>query len=714
MLPGRFLMLRQILNDFLNCVPNRIVAVILATGIAGELILLSRVEQPLLEMGFPMAVMTVSFLLWFWLTVGLVFHKAARAFLRWRDRVGATKQIASTICIGGFLLAVVVLYAISWGLYLQTSRFASWEVARFTFVNGRDLWLYLKEAEPIHFLYGGLLAALVGAAFAMLLRPISHAHHTKSELPVFFNALWILSVLFLLFGIQCVNRDMNYNRRLTNLASLSSSMNPCVAFCSSFAESISGEPIEPVLDESELVSLDTPWSPEFADGRHKPSIIFVQIESLRSDVIHQKHQGQEITPNINRLANRGLNWTNAYSQATHSDYADPCVVSSLYPLRQRTHHYYSKNDPWPKTLSYDCLKPAGYATAIISSQNEMWGRMEHFLDSPNLDLFYHPERSSEAHLASQSVKDKAFFWEVHTGNLKAGKFPDSHTANQAIAWIHQQVQIGRPFLLNMNLQSSHFPYTLADDTERPFQPCQLAANDNFMKFPKEHIEIVRNAYFNSLHEADRQVGRLVETLTQLDMIDDVIFVVVGENGEAFHENNTVGHAREPYEPAIHVATVMFGPRYFEPGTEEYPLEHVDLLPTLFGRIGLAAHPNFQGIDALAGDRPPLEERMLFCHVISPASTADSLQWGGRWKYMWDHLRKRASLYDLENDPGEQNNLAEDLPKLSATLHQHLTRWRDRQLSYYHFPNYYRRFYPPKPPHIPADKLESIRKYLQRS
>ena len=198
------------------------------------------------------------------------------------------------------------------------------------------------------------------------------------------------------------------------------------------------------------------------------------------------------------------------------------------------------------------------------------------------------------------------------------------------------------------------------------------------------------------------------------MIDDTIFVVVGENGEAFHENNTVGHAREPYEPAIHVATVMFGPKYFQPRSEDYPLEHVDLLPTLFARIGLTPHPNFQGIDVLAADRPPLEQRLLFCHVISPASTADSILWAGRWKYMWDHLRKKPSLYDLKNDPGEANNLATRLPDLSDALQKQLIQWRDRQLAYYHFPKYYRNFYPPKPPRISDDTLNVIRKYLQRS
>lgn len=77
-----------------------------------------------------------------------------------------------------------------------------------------------------------------------------------------------------------------------------------------------------------------------------------------------------MTPHLNRLAKQGVQFTRAYTQSTHSDYADVCIVSSLYPLRKTRHHYYSASDPWPKTLIYDLLKPLGYVTAIFSSQNE--------------------------------------------------------------------------------------------------------------------------------------------------------------------------------------------------------------------------------------------------------------------------------------------------------------------------------------------------------
>ena len=141
---------------------------------------------------------------------------------------------------------------------------------------------------------------------------------------------------------------------------------------------------------------------------------------------------------------------------------------------------------------------------------------------------------------------------------------------------------GKPFFLAMNTQSSHFPYLIPDDCPRPFQPCDLDSDVSFVGYPVEKTPHVRNAYYNGLAESDRQIGRLVDKLTEWGLLDDVILVITGENGEAFHENGAISHAGNPVEPVIHVAAVVYWPGLIEPRMEDYPFEHVDLAPTLCG------------------------------------------------------------------------------------------------------------------------------------
>ena len=422
------------------------------------------------------------------------------------------------------------------------------------------------------------------------------------------------------------------------------------------------------------------WIPPSAE-KARPSILFIAVEALRSDVVGLKHQGREVTPNLNRLAAAGVNWTRSYSQSTHSDYADVCIVSSLYPLRTREHHYYRRRDPWPKTLAFDVFKQAGYRTAIISSQNEAWGCMDQFLETPNLDLFYDAQRSgAETYISS---KDRQFQYENEVGTFSAGCLYDPHTMDTAISWMDERFEANEPFFVSMNFQASHFPYELPEGAGQPFQPCELTSDISFLSYPKSKTHIVRNAYYNGLAHCDEQLGRLIESLEASGHLDDTILVVMGENGEAFHESGQVGHAREPVEPAIHVATVMHAPKYFDHKTVDYPIELVDLLPTVLGRLDWGAHPNFQGVDALSQSRPKLDERLLFFHANSPAAHSDAVQWAGRWKYMIDHRTKRGFLRDLETDPGETRDFQKDHPEIAAQLGRVLTEWRSRQLAYYH-------------------------------
>ena len=56
----------------------------------------------------------------------------------------------------------------------------------------------------------------------------------------------------------------------------------------------------------------------------------------------------------------------------------------------------------------------------------------------------------------------------------------------------------------MNLQSSHFPYTIGSDAPHPFQPAEMDFSASFGQYPKEKVDVVRNAYYNAIHYCDAQ------------------------------------------------------------------------------------------------------------------------------------------------------------------------------------------------------------------
>lgn len=430
------------------------------------------------------------------------------------------------------------------------------------------------------------------------------------------------------------------------------------------------------------------------------SVIIVAIESLRSDVIGRIHQGRPVMPNLDRLAKSGSFFPNCYAQSTMSDYSDPCILSSLYPLRSVKRHYYSRNDPWPRTCLYDPLKKAGFSTAIFSSQNESWSHMDQFYESPALDVLF-DSRTAKEH---SYVERGGFTAWVKKQESIAGKLPDAFTLDNATTWIKGLE--GKPFFLSLNFQTSHFPYQSPTGHVGPFTPANFEYPAPFLVYDAARAETALNAYLNALNYIDIQLGRLVQHLEDAGLRERTILIVTGDHGEAFGENGLTGHGLTPYEPVCRVGLVINGPGV--PVTEDrYLTQAIDIAPTALGLAGVAAPKTFQGIDLLSEARPDSLSRVVYIHCVSAATDSDAIVTGVGWKLIHDHRRQEAELYHLPTDPGEQSNLAVDEIRIAESLDGLLMRWRGYQLSYYSNPAYYRCFCPPRSPSLSPATLKLI-------
>ncbi len=659
-----------------NFAPNPRILAVVMIGWIGELVLLGYARNNIYDVSSRAGWLAVTVTAWLWVTIGWIVWWGANRLRRWWARV-----------MWRTLLAIIFgLYGLSWGVYLRTSRFPDGEALSFAVGNFRLLWMYIQQAE--HGMWYGAAAILMSAGGAVIMggRWLIEGKWSIDDnvagLRRAQRATWYcLGLAILLLFVQS---SMNPNIAMVwrEQDALRNYLDPAVTMASSWIRSRVYERIEPCIDPSGLRPLSQvdAWN-QTARVTNHANVILITVESMRHDVVGLRYQGKEVTPTVNELANNGVRFTRAYSQSTHTDYAFTALYSSLFPLRTVRHLYYHDDDPWPKTLLYDVLKGAGYATAVISSQNGKWGRMDNFLKSSRLDLLYDPEHGGG----------------LARGPLNFDNLPDAQTVDRAIAWVAEQRASATPFFLGLNLQTSHFPYTLPSDAKKVFEPATIDFPVGFFDYPVEKVDVMRNAYYNALHECDHQIGRLIETLRRDGQLSRTILIISGDHGEAFHERGYVTHAREPIEPVIRTACVLYAPGVISPRIDDYPVELVDILPVILARLGLPAHPGFQGIDVLAGDRPPLSRRLLFFHSDNPSTRTDGVLWMGRWKYIHDRLHEEESLFDVESDPGEADELSARYPGLLRSLRDITQMWRRRQLAYYRFPMYYEHYLPPSPP-----------------
>jgi arylsulfatase A-like enzyme len=415
------------------------------------------------------------------------------------------------------------------------------------------------------------------------------------------------------------------------------------------------------------------------------NVVMVQIESLRSDQLRIYGGTRDVMPAVDALARESRVFTNAYIQASHSNYQDLVPLSSHYPLRSTDMYEYPPNPTYPRVLIYDVLKALGYRTAVFSSQNERWGGMLNYHRPENLDRFFHAETFSGPTITQW--EDMGFAaWVRETKG--AGSVDDQYTMSEAIKWIDSVSS--EPFFVHMNLQSSHVPYVVPQDFPRRFSPKEIDFAIMWGKFPIEKTDIVKGRYADSLSYEDTQIARLFEHLKRRGVWDNTIVVIGGDNGEAFYEHGFAAHASSLFNEVVKVPMIIRAPG-LAPGLDNRPAMLLDVPPSLFQLLGLPPHPSFQGIGLF--DTEPDANRSLYMIVQTPAAFQSAIVRSG-FKLLHNELDGRYYLWDQVNDPGERKPVTASRPDLVEDLSARLRFWRSEQLSYYADVPRQRREYPP--------------------
>ena len=203
-----------------------------------------------------------------------------------------------------------------------------------------------------------------------------------------------------------------------------------------------------------IVPLDQ-WVGEVDLAEAKRSnVIVAVVESLRKDQLMAFGGSRVVMPTVEALASEGLIFPDHYTQASHSNYADPAILSSHYPLRSKRVHVYPEDPTYPRVMIYDLLKALGWHTAVISSQNENWGQMIRYLRTGSIDHFFHAANFDGP---TYVPRHDTGFIRFMKGKKRSGKIDDRFTVNEAIRWIGSLPE-GDPFFIYLNLQNSHLPY----------------------------------------------------------------------------------------------------------------------------------------------------------------------------------------------------------------------------------------------------------------
>ncbi len=422
--------------------------------------------------------------------------------------------------------------------------------------------------------------------------------------------------------------------------------------------------------------------PALADYRPPPgsatiNVVLVMLESIpwaRSGLAPGGRPG--VAPRLERLAAESVVFTRPYAVSTHSDYAQMAILSSLYPRKYNRHDYYGSIE-YPRTLLWDALRPAGYATSLFSCQNERWGNMLAFLDTPGLEVLRH---------------SPSWPREPHKGRGAESKVYEETPVSEWMRWREGRGE--EPYFTYLNFQSNHFPYEVPPGAPRPFAPHALDFPASFLKYPTDRVPVMLNRFDNALGYADRWLGEVVDFLEARGEWERTALVVVSDHGEAFYEHAQPTHGTSLHEEQVRSLLLMRLPGV-EPRVVEEPVSLVDVAPALLAYLGLPPHGNFQGRGDVLEPGYSAAGRPLF-FTIQGLTFEDGLLLDG-WKYIVNWDRRERRLFDLGSDPGETVDLVEARPEKTAELDRVLGSLLSRQLDYYAERRWREGYYPPPLP-----------------
>jgi arylsulfatase A-like enzyme len=410
------------------------------------------------------------------------------------------------------------------------------------------------------------------------------------------------------------------------------------------------------------------------------------------------------TPNIDKLAARGVRFDHAYCQFPLCAPSRNSFLTGLYPNSSgilQNRQIFRQTVPTQVSLP-QAFRQAGYFAGRI-------GKLYHYgvPNSIGTDGIDDPA-SWELEMNPAGVDRLADLPNVFTfkpgewgGTLSwyASPHPaEKHTDGLSAAgaeWVleHCAKQKDRPFFLAVGFFRPHTPYVSPQEyfdlypkqdmpvvhgikkDREDIPPIALQSYKNPPNLTDELRRECVQAYLASISFMDAQVGHVVDALDRLGLADNTVILFTSDHGYHMGEHG-LWQKMSIFEESARVPLVIVAPGNFKHGAvAKAPVGLLDLYPTLADLCGIKAPSNLQGQSLVPMLKEPnADGRGWALSQVTRGGGADRTEkrvFGyslrtPRWRYTeWDEGKKGHELYDHDKDPKELTNLA-DTPAHSDT------------------------------------------------
>lgn len=382
---------------------------------------------------------------------------------------------------------------------------------------------------------------------------------------------------------------------------------------------------QPNADANLLLSLQrsSRVAPSLLDERfpyrRDANIIVITVDTLRADAVGLHGNRQGLTPCLDAFGKNSIVFDNAYTQHPSSQLAMASLFKGLYPLATDVFaslepDVFGNNSPLHQPMLAERLRDAGRETVAVTAFDE-------------------------------NLRERLFGY-LNAGFDRFNDYPHEELLGASVVEAHALEALDalgeKPFYLWVHLFDPHSPYDPPEAT-RGNSPRQL--------------------YDAEVAHADASVGRILEAASRRDDWDKTIVVIHSDHGEEFEEHGGFFHHSTLFEEQIRVPFVIRIPGQ-TPARVSAPVELMDLPETIYNLLDLEPLAVGHGQSLLPWiiddvQHAAMPSPIAFAQFHGPGQRVSRLDGvrAGKWKLIHDVISGTDRLFDLEEDPHEQHNLA---------------------------------------------------------
>lgn len=420
----------------------------------------------------------------------------------------------------------------------------------------------------------------------------------------------------------------------------------------------------------------------------KLNVLFIAVDDMNTDLACY---GSPLvkSPNIDRLAARGVRFERAYCQFPLCSPSRSSLMTGLRPDTTRVfdlNYHFRQGLPNVVTLAQMFMNNGYYVARV--------GKIYHYGNPGDIGTNGLDDRASWMERFNPAGRDKTSL-ELDVMNYTPGRglgssmaffadpqgtdeqHTDGKVADQAIKLLEEHKD--KPFFIAAGFYKPHCPWItpkkyfdlysmdqikLPELTPRSNYPRPALASTNpwpYFGVTPDQARECKRAYYAAISFVDAQIGRLLDAVDRLGLADNTVIVFWSDHGYHLGEHG-LWFKQSCFEEAARVPLIVCLPGKKNAGqTSPRLVELLDLYPTLADLASLTPPKDLQGTSL----KPLLEDPQANWDL--PAYTqVQRAGFGGysvrtpRFRYTeWDFGKRGVELYDQQNDPQELHNLSND-------------------------------------------------------